>query len=298
MDLWPILSYFVESGREGRKVDLKRELSLETKPERARFAKDVMAMANTSGGTGYLIIGVVDLKDRTSTNPEDYVVGFAPTDRDEFERTMQQALDHYCHPPPAAHLEEMRHPESGKKLGIVVIPRSVSRPHVAKVEGEGLAVNDVYVRRESATFKASREELLRIVQSGASGALPCVLVSMSGRPISEAHLQQLHSLLGNTVDECIIVPSELDDSQPFEPQVREKVRQAGLTKEEWEQLPVVLNVLPLAPAAAISLAIVHGLKGCFPDVIRWRRVGSTAEFEVAEVARLRDIRDRARAGVY
>ncbi len=298
MDLWPILSYFVESGLEGRKVDLKRELSLETKPERARFAKDVMAMANTSGGTGYLILGVVDLRDRTSSNPEDYVVGFAPSDRDEFERTMQQALDHYCHPPPAAHLEDMRHPGTGRKLGVVVIPRSVSRPHVVKVEGEGLAANDVYVRRGSATFKASREELLRIVQSGASGALPYVLVSMSGRPLSEAHLQQLGSLLGNAVDECITIPSELDDSQPFEPQVQEKVRQAGLTKEEWADLPIVLNVLPLAPAAAISLAIVHGLKGCFPHVIRWRRVGSTAEFEVAEIARLPDIRDRARAGVY
>jgi len=295
MDLGRILTYFIESGREGRKVDLKRELHLETKSERARFAKDVLAMANTSGGPGYLIIGVVDLKDRTSTRPEDYISGFAPTDMDEFERTIQQTLEYYCNPPPVAHLQEMIHPTTGRTLGVVVVPRSQDQPHMVKVDGEGLRANDVYVRRGTATFPASREELQRMFEK--RGELP-VLISMSGKPITESHLQQLRTQLGRPVDEVISIPHELDDAQPYAPQILERVRQTGLTPEEWASLPIVLNAHPLSPANAVLMAVVHGLKGCFPDVIRWRRVGNTQEYEVAEILHPQPLRDQAaRSGI-
>ena len=46
--------------REGIKLDFKEILNLETESEKKEFAKDVMAIANSIGGRGYIIIGVKD----------------------------------------------------------------------------------------------------------------------------------------------------------------------------------------------------------------------------------------------
>jgi hypothetical protein len=46
--------------RERAKVDFKRELSTRSKDEKAAFVKDVIALTNTPGGDGRLIVGVDD----------------------------------------------------------------------------------------------------------------------------------------------------------------------------------------------------------------------------------------------
>ncbi len=289
MEIWSKLAYFVESGREGRKVDLKRQLNLETRGMRAKFAKDVLAMANTAGGTGYLVIGVLDAKDRTSDDPAEYIIGFSPPDLDAFQRLMLQSLQTYCEPVPEIRYEEMVHLGTGRTLGVVVIPRSFMQPHVVKTDGESIRVGDIYVRRGSETFPASREELRRMfdIRGGTR-----VLINF-GRSISGPQMRQLQALLGAPIYEVINVAPDLDDSRPYGPQIQEKVRQAGLTAEEWATLPLLVNVHPFAPATAVLLGILHGLHGHFPELIRMRRVGDTNEFEVAELLRPQPLRDRA-----
>jgi hypothetical protein len=289
MEIWSKIAYFVASGREGRKVDLKRQLDLETRGMRAKFAKDVLAMANTAGGTGYLIIGVLDVKDRTSDDPTEYIVGFSSPDFDAFQRLMLQSLQTYCEPVPEIRYEEIMHPDTGRTLGVVVIPRSFAQPHVVKTDGESIRVGDIYVRRGPETFPASREELRRMFDTRGGTR---VLVNF-GRSISGLQMRQLHAILEAPICEVINVTPDLDDSRPFEAQMQEKVRQAGLTAEEWATLPLLVNVHPFAPATAVLLGILHGLHGHFPELIRMRRVGDTNEFEVAELLRPQPLRDRA-----
>ena len=114
-----------------------------------------------------------------------------------------------------------------------------------------------------------------------------------GRPITGPQMRQLQALLRASIYEVINIAPDLDDSHPYEPQIREKVRQAGLTAEEWATLPLLVNVHPFAPATALLLGIIHGLHGHFPELIRMRRVGDTNEFEMAELLCPQRLRDRA-----
>jgi hypothetical protein len=295
MDTWAKLDYFVESGCEGRKVDLKRELTLDTAGKRAKFAKDVLAMANTAGGTGYLVIGVLDAKDRTGDDPAEYIVGFGSADPDAFQRRMLQALRTYCHPVPEIRYEEITHPTTERTLGVVVISRSFKQPHVVKADGQSLRADDIYVRRGPETFPASREDLSRMF--GSQGETRILL--NFGRPITPAQMGQIETLLGASIYEAIDVPLGFDDSLPYEPQVREKIRQAGLTDEDWNTLPLLINVHPFAPATALFLSAIHGLHGFFPELVRMRRVGNTNEFEVAELLDPQSLRNQAaREGIW
>ncbi len=83
--LWRRIRRYVETGRETPKVDLKLNLQLSGAGE-AEFVKDVTAIADTPGGDGYIIIGIQDSKDRQSSDPCNYVVGFSASGgRDQFE---------------------------------------------------------------------------------------------------------------------------------------------------------------------------------------------------------------------
>ncbi len=90
---------WIINGVEGRKIEMKREFPLDDKTGKAKFAKLVTAIANTPGGTGYFIIGVVDKRDRASDRLDDIVVGVAH-DEDGYQRQIQQALTDFTNPVP------------------------------------------------------------------------------------------------------------------------------------------------------------------------------------------------------
>jgi len=275
--LWEILKHYIESGQEARKVDLKQTLDLSSSSRRAEFAKDVAAMANTSGGPGYLVIGVVDRKHRHSDNPSEYVVGFRPDNPDVFEQRRVQALQHYCDPVPQTRYEEICHPTTGRYIGVVIIPRGFDRPYT--VNGE------IFVRRESHTQRARPDEIRRVPRR--------VLVNFA-RPMDSAQIKQLEHLLEAEIDEVIDVPGWLQDDRPYLPQVREMINAVGLTPDEWQSLPLVVNIHPFAPGAAAVLAWLHGLRGHFPDVVRMMRDEQTGHFEVVEVLKLQSVRNEIR----
>jgi len=289
--LWSRIEYTVETGNERAKFDLKRTLDLSDKAKRAHFAKDVLAMANTRGGPGYIIVGVLDNKDRQE-NSSDYVVGFSAGDTDALERLVMQTLDHYCSKPiPDVHYEELVHPQTKKSIGIVVIDRAYNRPYVPIRNGDKLKIDEVYLRRGAETFTAEPSEIEVMQKSTQAGYR--VLVNF-GREISDLQIQQVENLTQARVDEIISVADyRLDDNQPYEAQLIEVVKSIGLTASEWEKLPILINVHPLSPAGAGILAQIHGLRGNFPGILRMQG-NDAGEFNVVEILQLQRLRNQTR----
>ena len=276
MNLWETLAPFVERGQETRKVDFKRQLDLSTPRARVEFAKDVTAMANTGGGPGYLVIGVLDHKGRVGENPADYVMGFRPDNMEAWQQQMVQALTVHCKPVPEVLYEAMIHPDVRLPIGVVVVPRCFNRPY--KVG------DNIFIRRGSHTDNASPDEV---------GSNVRILLNF-GRPLDEAQLEQVKRIIGASLDEVIDIPGQLMDDHPYLPQIEQLVRQVGFTPEEWQSLPLVVNMHPFGPAASAVLAWLHGLRGYFPDIVRMVRNEQTGHFDVAEILPLQSIRNQIR----
>ncbi len=115
-------------------------------------------------------------------------------------------------------------------------------------------------------------------------------------PITEQQRAQIEALTGRAIERVVDVPAQLDNMQPFEPQVMELLDKVGLTTEEWQTLPILVNLPSLNVIAAVLLAELHGRTGHFPAVLRLRPAPNTTppQFEVAEILNLQAIRDRAR----
>lgn len=115
-------------------------------------------------------------------------------------------------------------------------------------------------------------------------------------PLTEAQRAEIGSLTGQNVEHVVDVPTQFDPAQPFAEQGRALVDMAGLSPEQWQGLPVLVNLPSLNVIAALVLAELHGRMGYFPAVLRLRQVaGSTPpQFQVAEILNLQTMRDSAR----
>src|SRR5581483_1061044 len=157
-DLYPVLESAITSGNETRKIDLKREVDLSDKPHAAKFAKIISALANTPGGTAYIVIGVKDRKERESDDPREYIVGFDVEQADDFQRMLQQALTNYLEPIPTVDVHLVEHPIARRTLGVVRIARSFNRPHRLK-KASGEVEPGVYLKRGAETHLAQQNEI-------------------------------------------------------------------------------------------------------------------------------------------
>src|SRR5213080_3627728 len=114
-------------------------------------------------------------------------------------------------------------------------------------------------------------------------------------PLTPAQRDQLASQLGQE-PETRTIPVQIDQSEPLEPQIISIVDAVGLSSEEWQTRPFLVNPPGYAPAAFVLLAELHGRIGHFPTLIRLRPLsGSTpTTYEVAELINLQAIREDAR----
>ena len=115
-------------------------------------------------------------------------------------------------------------------------------------------------------------------------------------PLTPEHLEQIESLTGQKVQRVIEIHSQIDPQQPLVPQVVALADKAGLSPEEWQTLPLLVNPPALNFIAVVLLAELHGRCGYFPAHLRLRPVQGSIppRFEVAEVLDLRAVRDKAR----
>ncbi len=132
---------------EGFKLDFKLKLSLELESEKKEFAKDVIAIANTPGGRGYIIFGV---EDQTR-----HIVGLNEIP-DHIEERIQQVIANRATPPVPVRFDLLQVDE--KKIGVVTIFKSMQVPH------QMLQTGAFYIRRGSTTDKANRHEVANMLQ--------------------------------------------------------------------------------------------------------------------------------------
>ncbi len=154
------------SQREGPKLDYKLLMPLVTETHKKEIAKDVIALANTSGGRGYIVIGVRDkTREVVGVDPEDYP-----------EEKIQQIVQNRSEPPIAISVEHLE--LEGKWLVIVTVYKSASRPHQMRQTGA------FYIRRGSTTDFAHRDEIASMMQQGG-------IVIPEAMPVRQARLLDL-----------------------------------------------------------------------------------------------------------
>jgi hypothetical protein len=137
-------------------VEVKREVHLETKAQKAEFIKDIAAMATTkASGSRYLVLGW-DPTTRLFTTSVDPGLTL---DR------MEQILAAYLDPVPGITYRTFGL-EGGTAALIEVIRRSWEVPYRVKTAIHRLAVKDVFVRHGSQVEKPSPAELDALIEEG------------------------------------------------------------------------------------------------------------------------------------
>lgn len=114
-------------------------------------------------------------------------------------------------------------------------------------------------------------------------------------PLTPQQREQTEALLGQPIAEIRMVAVQINQAEPLEPQIIAIVEAVGLSSEEWQTRPMVINPPGYAPAAFVLLAELHGRIGHFPALLRLRPLkGAVTSYEVAEVLNLQAIREAAR----
>jgi len=114
-----------------------------------------------------------------------------------------------------------------------------------------------------------------------------ILVNLS-HSFTEEQERQIETISRQAVESMIDVRTHFDNDQPFAEQTRRWVESAGLTAEEWQTEPLLVNLPGLSVIAALVLAELHGRCGYFPGAVRLKPVpgGTPPRFEAAEILNL------------
>jgi hypothetical protein len=122
-----------------------------------------------------------------------------------------------------------------------------------------------------------------------------MLVLNFTHPLTSAQREQIEAFANTSIEEVRTIPVQINQEEPLEPQITGIVDAAGLSSEEWQTLPLLINPPGYAPAAFVLLAELHGRIGHFPSLIRLRpKPGPVTSYEVAELLNLQTIRETAR----
>jgi hypothetical protein len=114
-------------------------------------------------------------------------------------------------------------------------------------------------------------------------------------PITDEHYAQIEMLAGAPIEEVRTVRVQIRQQEALEPQIVAIVDSTGLSSQEWQTRPLLVNPPGYAPAAFVLLAELHGRIGLFPSLVRLRpKPGSVTSYEVAELLNLQAIREAAR----
>lgn len=132
---------------EGPKLDFKLRLDIFTEGGKKEFAKDVCAIANSKGGRGYIIVGVMDKSKEIIGIEDEDIYG---------EERIQQIVTTRCEPPIPIEVEFAT--ISGKRVGVIIIYDGDQKPYQIKETGA------FYIRRGSTTDVMRKQEILRIFE--------------------------------------------------------------------------------------------------------------------------------------
>lgn len=125
-----------------------------------------------------------------------------------------------------------------------------------------------------------------------------MLILNFSHPLTDEQRAQIEALAGEKIADVIVIPSQMDNNQPFAGQIAAKVAEIPLSPEDWQTKPILIIPPALNFSAAVLLAHLHGLMGYFPPIVRTRPVPDALppRFEVAEIINLQAVREKARQG--
>ena len=114
-------------------------------------------------------------------------------------------------------------------------------------------------------------------------------------PLTSEQLEQATTLLGKPL-ELRFIATQADRARPISEVALALAEASGLTPEEWQTQPLLLNPPALAPLALALIAELHGRCGYFPPILNIRPVPDALpiRYEVAEIVNLNALRDAAR----
>lgn len=114
-------------------------------------------------------------------------------------------------------------------------------------------------------------------------------------PLTDDQYAQIEAFADTPIEEMRTVRVQINQEEALEPQIAAIVDSAGLSSQEWQIRPLLVNPPGYAPAAFVLLAELHGRIGHFPALVRLRpKSGPITSYEVAELLNLQTIRDAAR----
>jgi hypothetical protein len=113
-------------------------------------------------------------------------------------------------------------------------------------------------------------------------------------PLTGDQLAQV-SVLAGEQPTVRMIETQIDRRRPIAEVAVELADAVGLTPEEWQTLPLLINPPALAPLALTLMAELHGRCGYFLPVLNIRPAeGPLPRYEVAEIVNLQALRDTAR----
>ena len=122
-----------------------------------------------------------------------------------------------------------------------------------------------------------------------------ILLNFS-HPFTPEQITKIEELTNRKVEQVIALAIQFNHDEPFLPQLQEALRSVTFSPEEWQTLPVLVNLPSFNYISALALAELHGRMGYFPPILRMKPVEGALppRFEVAEVINLQAVRDEAR----
>jgi len=123
-----------------------------------------------------------------------------------------------------------------------------------------------------------------------------MLILNFAHPLTSSQRAQIEALAHISIEEVRTIPVQINQAEPLAEQISAIVDGVGLSSEEWQTRPLLINPPGFAPAAFVLLAELHGRSGHFPSLIRLRPVANSTPtvYEVAELLNLQAIREQAR----
>src|SRR3990172_4842883 len=103
-------------------------------------------------------------------------------------------------------------------------------------------------------------------------------------PLTPAHLDQIKALSGKTIAVVKNISVHFDMARPYADQIVALVDGLGLTPQQWQNEPILINPPAMCAITAALLAELHGRMGYFAPCLRLRPIKDSLppQFEVAE----------------
>jgi hypothetical protein len=122
-----------------------------------------------------------------------------------------------------------------------------------------------------------------------------MLVLNFTHPLTVEQCAQIEALAQDTIVEVRTIYVQINHIEPLGPQITTILNTVGLTGEEWQTRPLLINPPGYAQAAFVLLAEIHGRIGHFPTVVRLcPKHGPITTYEVVELLNLQSVREAAR----